>query len=210
MPLGTRTALIRAFWWPSGREKAGRRQRKELRAPSSSSRRMGWRRLARPKGSQLFNLPYSYKQFGPSPTPLEALQNPGWSAQRHRIGRRCKTSQRARNKLFSPRLSRDLTMTAAATPRGRPQYAALRDKIASSASGGRKTSSHRTPPLLPFSPCESPPAGFAEKTPAFVCRAAPRAARGGGGSRDPTGRRFSTCRPIPRYPPRKTTPPHGH
>ncbi len=42
--------------------------------PSSSSRRMGWRRLARPKGSQLFNLPYSYKpfsrKFGPSPVPL--------------------------------------------------------------------------------------------------------------------------------------------
>ncbi len=32
-------------------------------------------------------------------------------------------------------------MTAAATPRGRPQYAALRDEIASSASGDRKTSS---------------------------------------------------------------------
>ncbi len=32
-------------------------------------------------------------------------------------------------------------MTAAATPRGRPQYAAPRDEIAPSASGGRKTSS---------------------------------------------------------------------
>ena len=99
MPLGTRTALIRAFWWPSGREKAGRRQQKELRAPSSSSRRMGWRRLARPKGSQLFNLPYSYKpfsrKFGPSPVPLEAMQNPGWRAQRHRQGRRCKASRQA-------------------------------------------------------------------------------------------------------------------
>ena len=103
VPLGTRTALIRAFWWPSGREKAGRRQRKELRAPSSSSRRMGWRRLARPKGSQLFNLPYSYKpfsrKFGPSPVPLEAMQDPGWGAQRHRQGRRCEASRRTQPKL---------------------------------------------------------------------------------------------------------------
>ena len=29
----------------------------------------------------------------PCAHPLEALQNPGWSAQRHRRGRRCKTSQ---------------------------------------------------------------------------------------------------------------------
>ncbi len=36
-------------------------------------------------------------------------------------------------------------MTAAATPRGRPQYAALRDEIASSASGGRKTTSYLSP-----------------------------------------------------------------
>ena len=31
----------------------------------------------------------------PCAHPLEALQNPGWSAQRHRQGRRCKTSRRA-------------------------------------------------------------------------------------------------------------------
>ncbi len=71
--------------------------------PSSSSRRMGWRRLARPKGSQLFNLPYSYKpfsrKFGPSPVPLEAMQNPGWGAQRHRLGQRCEASRRTQPKL---------------------------------------------------------------------------------------------------------------
>ncbi len=88
---------------------------------------------------------------------------------RHRRGRRCKTSQRARNKLFSPRISRDLTMTAAATPRGRPQYAAPRDEIASSASGGRK---NNRPPF---------PENY-------------RLAEAGG-SRDPLGRRCSTSRP---------------
>ncbi len=61
-----------------------------------------------------FGLPS--QKVRPVAHPLEALQNPGWGAQRHRRGRRCKTSQRARNKLFSPRLSRDLTMTVAATP----------------------------------------------------------------------------------------------
>ena len=38
---------------------------------------------------------------------------------------------------FSPKLGRDLPMTAAATPCGRPQYAAQRDEIAPSASGDR-------------------------------------------------------------------------
>ena len=55
---------------------------------------------------------------------------------------------------------------------------------------------------------ESPPAGFAEKTPAFVCRAAPRAAGGGGDSRDPTGRNCPTGRPILGRPARKTAPPN--
>ncbi len=36
---------------------ASRRQRKELRAPSSSSHRPGWRWLARPYGSQILHLP---------------------------------------------------------------------------------------------------------------------------------------------------------
>ena len=35
---------------------------------------------------------------------------------------------------------------------------------------------------------------FAKKSPTFECRAAPRPARGGGDSRDPTGRSYSTCR----------------
>ncbi len=39
---------------------------------------------------------------------------------------------------LSARLGRDLTMAAAATPRGRPQYAAPRDEIAPSASGDRE------------------------------------------------------------------------
>ncbi len=41
---------------------------------------------------------------------------------------------------------------------------------------------------------------FAKKSPALECRAAPRAAWGGGDSRDPLGRRFSTCRPTPKLP----------
>ncbi len=41
---------------------------------------------------------------------------------------------------------------------------------------------------------------FAKKSPTLVCRAAPRAARGGGGSRDPTGRNFPTDRSIPARP----------
>jgi hypothetical protein len=60
-------------------------------------------------------------------------------------------------------------MTAAATPRGRPQYAAPRDEIASSASGGRK---NNRPPF---------PENY-------------RLAEAGG-SRDPLGRRCSTSRP---------------
>ena len=41
-------------------------------------------------------------------------------------------------KILGPKLGRVLPMAAAATPRGRPQYAAPRDEIASSASGGRE------------------------------------------------------------------------
>ncbi len=44
---------------------AGRRQRKELRAPSSSSPRPGWRGLARPKGSQLLDLPTNSRMPDP-------------------------------------------------------------------------------------------------------------------------------------------------
>ena len=44
-------------------------------------------------------------------------------------------------KILGPKLGRVLPMAAAAPPRGRPQYAALRDEIAPFASGGRKTSS---------------------------------------------------------------------
>ena len=40
-------------------------------------------------------------------------------------------------KILSPKLGRVLPMSAAATPRGRPQYADPRDEIASSASGDR-------------------------------------------------------------------------
>ncbi len=36
------------------------------------------------------------RKFGPSPTPLEAMQNPDWRAQRHRQGRRCEASRTAR------------------------------------------------------------------------------------------------------------------
>ena len=35
------------------------------------------------------------EKIRPCAHPLEALQNPGWSAQRHRRGRRCKASRRA-------------------------------------------------------------------------------------------------------------------
>ncbi len=44
---------------------AGRRQRKELRAPPSSSRRAGWRRLARPYGSQFPNRQTNSRLPGP-------------------------------------------------------------------------------------------------------------------------------------------------
>ena len=52
---------------------------------------------------------------------------------------------------FSPKLGQDLTMTAAATPRGRPQYAAQRDEIAPSASGDRCRSALE--PGLPVATC---------------------------------------------------------
>ncbi len=131
------------------------------------------------------------RKFGPSPTPLEAMQNPDWRAQRHRLGRRlyesqfpcwptgCKSSAKTfvlgraprrplyavaarrgrrlyesrhvRKKVLRPKLGRNLPMAAAATPRGRPQYAALRDEIASSASGGRCRSALE--PGLPVATC---------------------------------------------------------
>ncbi len=74
-------------------------------------------------------------------------------------------------------------MTAAAPPRGRPQYAALRDEIATSASGGRKTSSHRTPPLLPFSPCGSPPAELCKEKPSLRVPSGTGASRGAAATR---------------------------
>ena len=52
----------------------------------------------------------------------------------------------------------------------------------------------RNCPNLAKPSCGPTPAAFAEKTPAFECRAAPSPDRGGGGSRDPKGRSYSTCR----------------
>ena len=68
----------------------------------------------------------------------------------------------------------------------------------------RKFGPSPTPRAAP-PPCGPPPAGKS-----YELRRVARPARGGGGSRDPTGRRFSTCRPIPRHPPPKTTQPNGH
>ena len=121
------------------------------------------------------------RKFGPSPTPLEAVQNPGWSAQRHRRGRAMQSIATGSAKLLRPKLGQDLPMAAAATPRGRPGPLGTRKFQRVVASGK-----------------------------SYERRRVARTARGGGGSRDPTGRRFSTCRPIPRHPPRKTTLPHGH
>ncbi len=49
--------LCKDRWSHSESSFVSRRQRKELRAPSSSSPRPGWRRLARPVGSQFPNRP---------------------------------------------------------------------------------------------------------------------------------------------------------
>ena len=46
----------------------------------------------------------------------------------------------------------------------------------------------------------------AEKSPAFACRAAPGPDRGGGGSRDPTGRNCSAYRPLMNHQQRKFSP----
>ncbi len=54
-------------------------------------------------------------------------------------------------KILGPKLGRVLPMAAAATPRGRPQYAAPRDEIASSASGDRCRSALE--PGLPVATC---------------------------------------------------------
>ena len=57
--------------------------------------------------------------------PLEAVQNPGWSAQRHRRGRRCKTSQLVQPQAPASRLSPHTAVSkrraADATPGGEPQ-----------------------------------------------------------------------------------------
>ncbi len=44
------------------------------------------------------NRAWRARKLGLAPIPLEAVQPPGWSAQRHRQGRRCGASQRAQKK----------------------------------------------------------------------------------------------------------------
>ncbi len=83
----------------------------------------------------------------------------------------------------------------------------MRQKVGKERSqeGAAPLANPRRYPNLAEPSCEPPPAGKS-----YELRRVARPARGGGGSRDPTGRRFSTCRPIPRHPPPKTTQPNGH
>ena len=83
-------------------------------------------------------------------------------------------------------------------PRGH-LLSAMRQKVSKDRSQGGSAPlaiPRRNCPNLAKPSCGPTPAAFAEKTPAFECRAAPRAARGGGGSRDSLSRSCSTCRPI--------------
>ena len=163
--------LGKAHWTHSESPFVSHRQRKlckekpSPRVPSGTSPRPGWRRLARPYGSQLFYLqPNSrtpgLKNFirptvsGRAPFPTQPPRRCG-RAGRLPLGRDAlrlllpastlsETSRATdpRNcsapRSLTARLGRDLTMAAAATPRGRPQYAASRDEIATSASGDRE------------------------------------------------------------------------
>ncbi len=73
-------------------------------------------------------------------------------------------------------------------PRGH-LLSAMRQKVSKDRSQGGSAPlaiPRRNCPNLAKPSCGPTPAAFAEKTPAFECRAAPRTARGGGGAR-PTG-----------------------
>ncbi len=67
----------------------------------------------------------------------------------------------------------------------------------------------RNCPNLAKPSCGPTPAGFAKQAPIFGCQAAPRAAGGDDGSRDPMGRSCSTCRPT-FEPPAKEVRPCAH
>ncbi len=80
--------------------------------------------------------------FGLAPTPLEAVQTSAFECRAASTPGRGR-AMRSIATGFSPKLGQDLPMTAAATPRGRPQYAAQRDEIAPSASGDRCRSARK-------------------------------------------------------------------
>ena len=133
------------------------------RVPSGTSPRPGWRRLAHSVGVQIPSLPPNSRSpdsrnFIPPFYPTAIARAP-FSTQPSRRDERPVASPRDGSATFaslicaragdgpkncsaqrslSARLGRDLTMAAAATPRGRPQYAASRDEIAPSASGDRE------------------------------------------------------------------------
>ncbi len=100
------------------------------------------------------------RKFGPSPTPLRLCKPPvGVPSGTDRAG------DSANRDGFSQTSSSE---TRPGSPHGGRRYPARQAGAArhsktgicsdKSAGGGRETSSHRTPPLLPFSPCGSPPA----------------------------------------------------
>ena len=93
-------------------------------APTLSSKNRAQRARAPeppPATGAHFCLPIICKPFSekvrPCAHPLEALQNPGWSAQRHRRGRRCEASQLVQPQAPASRLS---PSKAASKRRGGP------------------------------------------------------------------------------------------
>ncbi len=100
------------------------------------------------------------RKFGPSPTPLRLCKPPvGVPSGTDRAG------DSANRDGFSQTSSSE---TRPGSPHGGRRYPPAAGQCRSArenwslrqypAGGGRETSSHRTPPLRPFSPCGSPPA----------------------------------------------------
>ena len=117
-----------------------------------------WRRLA-PLAEPA--APHLKKKFGLAPTPLEAKQNPGWSAQRHRKGRRPEGRNYPRPKLdlmLSPSYCRLVETGGRRHPRRRDATFATLTRAAAGVS-------RETAPSLPLLRPRSPSARLGKSYP---------------------------------------------
>ena len=85
------------------------------------------------------------RKFGPSPIPLEAMQNPDWRAQRHRRGRVILRIATNSENVLRPKLGQDLPMAGRSPRLRRPATYIASAMIAAPAGSGPKNNQ------LPFS-----------------------------------------------------------